>query len=49
MITALQTPSDMTNMKEIADHQRILSVIDNLPDREYQNKADVGKSLGQML
>jgi len=39
----------MTDMKEIADPQRILSVIDNLPDREYQNMADVEKPLGQML
>jgi Protein of unknown function (DUF2795) len=39
---------NMTDM-EVADPQRILSVIDSLPDREYQNMADVEKSLGQIL
>lgn len=38
----------MTDM-EVTDPQRILNVIDNLPDREYQNMADVEKSLGQIL
>jgi hypothetical protein len=38
----------MTDM-EVADPQRILSIIDSLPDREYQNMADVEKSLGQIL
>jgi hypothetical protein len=39
---------NMTDM-EVADPQRILSVIDSLPDRKYQNMADVEKSLGQIL
>jgi hypothetical protein len=34
---------------EAADPQRILSVIDSLPDREYQNMADIEKSVGQLL
>ncbi len=34
---------------EVADPQRILSVIDSLPDRKYQNMADVEKSVGQLL
>jgi Protein of unknown function (DUF2795) len=34
---------------EVADPQRIISVIDSLPDREYQNMADVEKSVGQVL
>ena len=34
---------------EVADPRRILTVIDNLPDREYQNMADVEKSLGGIL
>jgi hypothetical protein len=38
----------MTDM-EVTDPQRILNIIDNLPDREYQNMADVQKSLGQIL
>jgi hypothetical protein len=29
---------------EVTDPQRILSVIDSLPDRKYQNMADVEKS-----
>ena len=39
---------NMTDM-EVADPQGILSIIDSLPDREYQNMADVEKSLGQIL
>ena len=39
---------NMTDM-EVADPQRILSIIDSLPDREYQNMADVEKSVGQVL
>ena len=39
---------NMTDM-EVTDPQRILSVIDSLPDRKYQNMADVEKSLGQIL
>jgi hypothetical protein len=38
----------MTDM-EVTDPQRILNIIDNLPDREYQNMADIEKSLGQIL
>jgi hypothetical protein len=38
----------MTDM-EVTDPQHILSVIDSLPDRKYQNMADVEKSLGQIL
>jgi len=34
---------------EVADPQRILRVIDSLPDRKYQNMADVEKSVGQLL
>jgi hypothetical protein len=34
---------------EVADPQRIISVIDSLPDREYHNMADVEKSVGQVL
>lgn len=34
---------------EVADPPRIISVIDSLPDREYQNMADVEKSVGQVL
>jgi hypothetical protein len=34
---------------EVADPQRIISIIDSLPDRKYQNMADVEKSLGQVL
>jgi Protein of unknown function (DUF2795) len=34
---------------EVADPQRIISVIDSLPDREYKNMADVEKSIGQVL
>ena len=34
---------------EVADPQRIISVIDSLPDREYQNMADIEKSVGQVL
>jgi phage tail tape-measure protein len=34
---------------EVADPQRIISVIESLPDREYQNMADVEKSVGQVL
>jgi muconolactone delta-isomerase len=34
---------------DVADPQRILRVIDSLPDREYQNMADVEKSVGQVL
>jgi hypothetical protein len=39
------------HMKDVgvADPQRILSVIDSLPDQEYQNMADVEKSVGQLL
>lgn len=40
---------NMRDMEEVGDPQRILSVIDNLADREYQNMADVEKSLGQIL
>jgi phage tail tape-measure protein len=39
---------NMTDM-EVTDPQHILSVIDSLPDRKYQNMADVEKSLGQIL
>ena len=34
---------------EVADPQCIISVIESLPDREYQNMADVEKSIGQVL
>jgi Protein of unknown function (DUF2795) len=34
---------------EVADPQRIISVIDRLPEREYKNMADVEKSVGQVL
>lgn len=33
----------------VTDPQRILTVIDNLPDRDYQNMADVENSLGGIL
>jgi hypothetical protein len=33
----------------IKEPEAILSVIDRLPDREYQNMADVEKSVGQVL
>jgi hypothetical protein len=35
--------------KEVVYYQDILSVIDSLPDREYQNMADVEKSVGWVL
>ena len=35
--------------KEVVDYQDVLSVIDRLPDREYQNMADVEKSVGRVL
>jgi hypothetical protein len=38
----------MTEVK-IADPQGIIGVIDKLPDREYENMADVEKSVGQVL
>ncbi len=38
----------VTDVK-VTDPQRILTVIDNLPDREYQNMADVERSLGGIL
>ena len=38
----------VTDVK-VTDPQRILTVIDNLPDREYQNMADVENSLGRIL
>jgi Protein of unknown function (DUF2795) len=38
----------MTYM-EVTDPQRILTVIDNLPHREYQSMADVEESLGRTL
>ena len=34
---------------EVADPQGIINVIDKLPDRKYQNMADVEKSVGQVL
>jgi hypothetical protein len=34
---------------EFTDPERILTVIDNLPDREYQSTADVEESLGRIL
>jgi len=34
---------------EVAEPQSIISVIDSLPDREYQNMADVEKSISQVL
>jgi Protein of unknown function (DUF2795) len=34
---------------EVVDPERIINVIDSLPDREYQNMADVEKSVGQIL
>jgi hypothetical protein len=34
---------------EVADPQGIMGVIDRLPEREYQNMADVEKSVGQVL
>jgi hypothetical protein len=34
---------------EVADPQCIINVIDNLPDREYQNMADIEKSVGPVL
>jgi hypothetical protein len=39
----------MRNMEEVGDPQRIISVIDNLADREYQNMADVEKAIGQLV
>ena len=40
----------MTEVEVAADpQQRIISVIDSLPDKEYQNMADVEKSVGQVL
>jgi hypothetical protein len=35
--------------KEVVYYQDVLSVIDSLPDREYQNMADVEKSVGRVL
>lgn len=35
--------------EEVADPQGIIGVIDKLPDREYENMADVEKSVGQVL
>ena len=40
---------NMRNMEEVGDPQRIISVIDNLADREYQNMADVEKAVGQLV
>lgn len=34
---------------EVADPQGIVGVIDRLPDREYQNMADLEKSVGHVL
>jgi hypothetical protein len=34
---------------EVADPQSIINIIDTLPDRKYQNMADVEKSLGQEI
>jgi hypothetical protein len=34
---------------EVADPQGIINVIDRLPDRKYQNMADVEKSVGQVI
>jgi hypothetical protein len=34
---------------EVVDPKRVINVIDSLPDREYQNMADVEKSVGQIL
>jgi HEAT repeat protein len=39
----------MTDIEVADPQQRIISVIDSLPDREYQNMADVEKSVGQVL
>lgn len=38
----------VTDVK-VTDPQRILTVIDNLPDRKYQNMVDVENSLGEIL
>ncbi len=38
----------VTDVK-VTDPQRILTVIDKLPDRDYQNMADVENSLGGIL
>jgi hypothetical protein len=40
---------NMTEVEVADPQQRIISVIDSLPDREYQNMADVEKSVGQVL
>jgi hypothetical protein len=34
---------------EVADPQGVISVIDKLPKREYQNMADVERSVGQVI
>jgi hypothetical protein len=34
---------------EVADPQGVIGIIDSLPDREYQNMADVERSVGQVL
>jgi hypothetical protein len=34
---------------EVADPQGVMAVIDRLPEREYQNMADVEKSVGQVV
>jgi Protein of unknown function (DUF2795) len=34
---------------EVVDPERVINVIDSLPDREYQNMADVEKSVGKIL
>jgi hypothetical protein len=39
----------MTEVEVAEDPQSIIGVIDRLPDKEYQNMADVEKSVGQVL
>jgi hypothetical protein len=34
---------------EVDDAQGIINVIDRLPNRRYQNMADVEKSVGQVI
>ncbi len=59
VLSGIDFPKDKRELKgyaqkhmtevEVADPYGIINVIDRLPEREYQNMADVEKSVGQVL
>jgi hypothetical protein len=59
MLSGVDFPKDKDELKdyaqkrmtevEVSDPQGIMDVIDRLPEREYQNMADVEKSVGRVL